>query len=287
MFFALLYANRDKYSSNVLLSSNIKKLINVIKNIRLRNIFWKWKKWRNYPWEIFHKEYISYSRLKLYKTCPRKFELVYLYRFEDKSGQAAEQGKLIHKIIQLYTENNIKSFSTMLRNKSSMEELLSYYEKAKSSSNITYHIYLDEVSNCLKNFIRVNTYENKKVQETEYECSSKIGDYNLKCIIDRIDAGNEVIDYKTGNPRYVQNRQLNTYAYSLCNGNWDEYYLSFQFLKDGEVKRWRYTKALHNSIEKWILETVHEIENTRIFKKRTSRLCDYCSVKKHCEKVQF
>lgn len=241
--------------------------------------------WKIGPEDVLKKEYISFSRIKTFKTCPRMFELIYLYGFEDKSGRAAQVGSLVHKIVHLYTVHHKGRLSDQLRNNGAVEELLNFYDQAVSSTDLTYRIPKSELRPYLSNFVILNRKDNFQVQVTEHECDSTIGDYKLKCIIDRIDAGQTIIDYKTGNPQNAVNHQLNVYAYALSNGKWTPFQVVFQFLKSGKVRDWKYTAQLHRAAEEWLLEGIQEIENAKVFRRNTSRLCDYCGVSEHCYRV--
>ncbi len=213
------------------------------------------------------------------------FELIYLYGFEERSGRAAQVGSLVHKIVHLYTVHHKSQLSDQLKSVTAAEELLKFCDQAASTIHLTYHIPKTELEPYLRNFVILNRRSNFQVQLTEHECDSIICDYKLKCIIDRIDAGQIIIDYKTGNPQNAVNHQLNVYAYALCGGKWTPLQMVFQFLKTGEARDWKYTPQLHRTAEEWLLEGIHEIESAKVFRRNTSRLCDYCGVSEHCYRV--
>ena len=260
-------------------TSHIELNLSVSKGLSKKEI------WKIRPEDVFKKEYVSFTRIKTFKTCPRMFELIYLYRFEDKSGRAAQVGTLVHKIVHLYTLHHKGRLSDQIRNSNAVDELLIFYDEAVSATNLTYRIPKSELRPYLTNFVVLNRKNKFQVQVAEHECDSMIGDYKLKCIIDRIDAGHRIIDYKTGNPRYAVNYQLNVYAYALCKGVWNQYQVAFQFLKTGKIRVWNYEVQLHYAIEKWLLQGIQEIENTKVFRRNKSRLCDYCGVSEHCYRV--
>ena len=242
----------------------------------------KKERWKNRPDDIFKKEYVSFTRLKTFKTCPRMFELIYLYGFEDKSGRAAQVGNLVHKMVHLYTAHHKNRMSDELRNLRAAEKVLEFYHQAVSSTELTYRIPKSELEPLIRNFVFLNRKDNFQVQSTEHECDSVIAGYKLKCIIDRIDEGPTLIDYKTGNPGNVVDNQLNVYAYAVSNGRWAPSQLVFQFLKTREVRDWKYTTELHHATEKWLLDKIREIENTTVFQRNRSQLCKYCNVSGYC-----
>lgn len=244
------------------------------------------KNWQVRPNEIFRTQYISFSRIKSFETCPKMFELIYLYGFEDKSGRSAQVGSLVHEIIHLYTLHHIGRLSEHMRRNGVVEELLYFYDQAVSSAKLTHSIPKAKIIPYLKNFVELNRTNSFNILATEHECNSTIGIYKLKCIIDRIDVGPQlsrtIIDYKTGNPLNVVNRQLDTYAYALSNGKWTPLRLRFQFLQNGDVRDREYTQQLHHEVEQRLLQKTEEIENTNVFHRNKSRLCNYCGVSDHC-----
>lgn len=51
--------------------------------------------WMIGPAEVFRKEYVSFTRVKTFEKCPRMFELVYLYGFEEAAWSARLPGVLV------------------------------------------------------------------------------------------------------------------------------------------------------------------------------------------------
>ncbi len=242
--------------------------------------------WRMRPDEVFRKEYVSFTRISAYEKCPHMFELIYLYGFKDKSGRAAQVGNLVHKIIQLHTQHYKKSLSEELRRAGIIHSLMDFYDNAVSSMNLNYRIGQSELLPYLNNYVSLNENGNAYVHDTEHECNSIVGPYNLKCIIDRIDEDHRgiiVVDYKTGDPRNVSDQQLNMYAYALSLQNEAPHTVMFQFLKTGEIRNWRYTNAVHKASEEWMLDKIKRIESTTSFRKIRSRLCSYCGVSNDCQ----
>lgn len=250
---------------------------------------WREETWKCGPEDVFHKEYVSFTRIKTFQICPRMFELVYLYGFEDKSGRPAQVGSLLHKIVELYTAHHIGHLSDRLKENGAVEDMLNFYDQAVFCTDLTYSIPKSELRPYLSNFVVLNRTASCQILATEHECDSKIGGYALKCIIDRIDEGHQttlrLIDYKTGKPQNAVNHQLNVYAYALSPDNWSPFQLQYQFLKTGKVRDWSYTAELHRRTEQWLLEGIEEIETSKTFPRNTCRLCDYCGVYQYCDRV--
>jgi len=241
------------------------------------------------PAEVFREQYVSFSRIKTFEKCPRMFELIYLYDFPDRSGRAAQVGSLVHEIIHLYSAGHMGGLSERLRAHGAIEGLLDLYDLAERHTHPTFAISAAEVRPYLENFVALNATAGFRLRAAEHECSCIIASYKLKCVVDRLDHPSQsapaIIDYKTGNPKNAVKRQLETYAYVLGAGNYSPHELVLQFLKDGTVRDWQYTRQLHDDAEEWLLQRIVEIEGTRVFHRRRSRLCDYCGVSEHCYKV--
>jgi RecB family exonuclease len=241
------------------------------------------------PQEVFRKQYVSYTRIKTFKTCPRMFELLYLYGFKDHGGRAAQVGNLVHKIVELFARDHQDSFLRQLNRRGVASELLGYYDRAVSSVDLTHVISSAELRPYLERFVNLNRDGTGRVESIEHKFDAKVGVYDLKGIVDRIDAGNgqgsRLIDYKTGKPTQARNQQLNTYAYALSGGNWKPFDLQYQFLATGEVREWRYTPGQHEKTEEWLLGKIREIEASGEFKRAKSRLCDFCGVSQQCGRV--
>ncbi len=252
---------------------------------------YKKKTWAISPDEIFQKEYVSYTRINTFKTCPRMFELIYLYKYEDVSGRAAQLGSFIHEIVRLYAEQHQDNFPAQMRTSDASIELLNLYDLAKATVELTYSIPRSEIEPYINHFINLNKENIFNVESVEYECNTTIDKYSLKCIIDRIDTRKgdnsccSIIDYKTGKPQNVKKNQLNVYAYALSNCGRTPNQLSIQFLKNGTKTSWEYTPLIHSQTEKWLLENIQKISNTQNFKRISSGLCDYCGVSEYCDMV--
>jgi RecB family exonuclease len=249
----------------------------------------KTEAWILGPTEVFKEEYVSFSRIKAFEKCPRMFELIYLYGFPDRSGRAAQVGSLVHEIVHLYSAGHRGGLSEQLRAHGAVEGLLDLYELALRRTNPTFTISAAEVRPYLENFVTLNAMDGFRLQAVEHESSCIIGGFKLKCVVDRLDAPSQsaptIIDYKTGNPKYAAKRQLETYAYVLGAAKYTPHELVFQFLKDGSAHGWPYTPQMHDNAEAWLLQRIDEIQSTKAFHRKRSRLCDYCGVSEHCYRV--
>jgi len=244
------------------------------------------------PDEVFRKEYVSFTRLNNFLMCPSMFELIYLCGIEDKSGLAAQKGKLMHKILELYKEKHGEKFSQKIKSKDALNDILSFYDDAYSLCDINDYISKKDLEFFARNYIKINRNLNSTPKNNEIVINRKMHGYNFKCVIDRIDQENKkddkvLIDYKTGQPRYVKKRQLNMYALVFSDGRYNPYKLQYQFLKTGRTKDWIYDIDTHEYTLDWMFRQIKKIENTTYFPVKPARYkstCQFCPAPEYCSR---
>jgi len=242
--------------------------------------------WLCSPEEVFTKEHVSFTRLKLFDQCPRRFELVYLMGTADPVGKPAEVGSVVHRLLELYTGANSGSASKGLRIKAgAAETILENYDSAIAAVQPRHSISRHELLPYCRSFVDLNK-GTVQVFAWEHHCEGSIGSRKLKCIVDRIDTDGEggwtIVDYKTGNPRYAVNEQLNVYGHALHDGQSRTMKLQYQFLKTGETRSWTFTPSVQRATADWLQRRVERIESARIFPQKRTPLCHYCGVSHFC-----
>jgi len=243
--------------------------------------------WIVKPEDVFKKNYISFTRLKTFNQCPRKFELIYLCGNPDISGRAAELGSIVHKMAELITGEFLGERTESIYENNSPQKLLDYFDESINEVKPKHYFSSDEVYPYLVNFLNTcSTAKKQKIVDKEVEINTFISDYPVKCIIDRVDTienNVKLIDYKTGKKQYVDKLQLQIYgtAYHQFN-NKKSLTLEYQFLKDGSIRTWDFPEASIIKTKEIVLEKAHEIENTKAFYRKKSPLCNYCAVSSLC-----
>jgi len=244
-------------------------------------------KWKVEPSRVFKDNYLSYSRLSMFDKCPRQFELIYLCGNPDVSGEAAEKGSVVHKIAELAAENYVGKPTSDIYQDHSSDSLLEYYQEAVRQVEPAHTIRPNTITSLLDNFVDSCDVDSEQViWKNETVIDTHIGGYPIKCIIDRVDEtdmGVKLIDYKTGNKRYVKNLQLEIYgtAYNEEEPG-DEIQLEYQFLKDGTAKTWPATNSTFSRTTDTITRKAREIESTTTFLRKKTPLCNYCAVAHLC-----
>lgn len=241
-------------------------------------------RWQISPEEIFKKNYVSYSRLNTFKNCNKHFELAYLCGLPDPAGSAAYHGSVVHKMLELYSKDQVISNSKQEFESLQVKEIMQYKEKAIEEEDNMYPINETDLIANIRNFISINKGRDiSDILETEQTVLNSVAGYMVKGIIDRVDSGypKTIIDYKTGKKQYVSKHQLNLYALALLNDKYEPCSLEFQFLKTGETMSWSFTQKEAERTRTWMLDTITTIESKTYFERNT-RLCNWCGVRKYC-----
>ncbi|MDY0287334.1 MAG: PD-(D/E)XK nuclease family protein [Sphaerochaeta sp.] len=241
-------------------------------------------RWLIAPEEIFKENYVSYSRLNTFKNCNKHFELAYLCGLPDPPGSAAYHGSVVHKMLELYSKDQVTSNSKQEFASLHVKEIMQYKGKAIEQEDDLYPINEIDLIAHIRNFIAINKGRDiSDILETEQTVLEPVGGYMVKGIIDRIDDGypKTIIDYKTGKKQYVSKHQLNLYALALLHDTYEPCSLEFQFLKTGETMSWSFTQKEAERTRNWMLDTIATIESKTYFARNT-RLCAWCGVRQYC-----
>ena len=243
-------------------------------------------KYRYSPSEIFKAEHISYSRIKLYIQCPRKFELIYLQGYEEEIGRAAKLGNIVHEMLREYMLRKVGYESEPIDDRS-RDQIMSSFNTAKESLSIDYLINTRDVAPYIDNFVMMNINSDiEKILYLEEEFESMIQRYKVKCVPDRIEKTNNnklrIVDYKTGKKEYVDKKQLEMYGLIMSEFEGTNIELEFQFLKTGERMRWAYSDILGRNVFTWVMNYIKEIESSNYFPQKRAVLCNYCGVSQYC-----
>lgn len=239
--------------------------------------------------ELFRSEYVSYSRLSSYETCPQKFKLTYLDKIPCPVGRAGQLGSVVHTIIAKYLED-VRSSNSLVETDTSdlYESTIPTCKELREAGELTYFLKEYEIENLLDGFAKLlPRVDSQSIVGVEVESNFEIQGYQFKTITDLIlcNANGKftIIDFKTGKPEYVDDLQIQLYAIPLFEkSSASEIELIYAFLRYGELKRLRMTcKSVTNFSDK-LIERVRRIEADKTFFPEPSFLCDFCGVREHC-----
>jgi len=250
----------------------------------------------------------SYSKIQTFESCPQKFKINYIDKIR-KPNESIEafMGKRVHEVLDwLYKErigeNNFISLDILLNKYDELwvekwhENIYSanlprmYKVKTKSKNEV----YQNGIK-CLVNYYnRYKPQFNLNTISTEFECSTKIKDFNFFGIIDRVDKYDdgiyEIYDYKTGKKVMSQTEANNNLQLAIYQFAIQEKYLDYQtinlnwyFLRANKIITVSHTKEKLKKIKKKIIKRVLEINTEKKFKAKESILCEWCYLWDECE----
>jgi len=241
----------------------------------------------------------SFSRLNLFKNCPKAYEFKYVLKKEEAFSTIEQHlGKCIHKTLE-YAYNEINDRGTP-----SKKSIMKKYNLAWNASNL-------KAIKIVKSNLSANNYKSEGVSmlnlfydhilsndksETvelekyfEIELDSSIG---FRGIIDRISwSSNKVLritDFKTGkrvgNP--ATDKQLQFYSlwvFDTFKENKIE--VCFEDLRNVKTKTAKISRAQILQIEKNLIKDIKRVGAERNFKPKPSILCNWCGYNQICNDV--
>lgn len=220
----------------------------------------------------------SFSKISTFQSCPMKFKFTYIDKIKiEDDNKALKKGSEIHSFLETFDYDKTPDYKT------------------------------SEHSNIIDNFVNSNLgkeiFSHKSQNELGIAFDDNLEPYILddfpqdktmifKGFIDRVNRTKdsiELIDFKTGKYKEIQYQdftQLSLYA------------LWFHKKFNIDKIRIRYVYVEHNIendltitnfdlIENNLINQINEIENSDIFLKKPTKLCNWCKFKDYCEKSCF
>jgi len=252
------------------------------------------------------RNYLSYSQINTFLNCPHKYQLIYIDKVKSNSESIESyMGKVVHEVLEwLYNQRKDYYIWDLLEdkykniwNKKWHSEI--YIAPIRKQYNKDYFMKLG--LECLRNYYKNNSGPNISTQYligNELIINAKIGKYNFKGIIDRLDENEkyvEIHDYKTGkvNTKHMMKKNMQLIIYLL--GIKDKYpnkkiALNWHFLKEkkkeGQHIRIVFEQESILAIKEKILSHVDDInlaiENNN-FPPNESFLCNWCYLWSICK----
>ncbi|WP_047980644.1 PD-(D/E)XK nuclease family protein [Ornithinibacillus contaminans] len=225
----------------------------------------------------------SYSRLKLYETCPRRFYYKYVLGIpENTSTSFLALGKAVHKAI----ESIIKGISFE-------EAIIEGYSECDFHPDVS----IEEISKLVK-----NASATKNMGETEIyfrlPLSNSPNAPEIQGYIDLV-KGNRLEDWKTNWKMYDvnDNHQIGLYAWALHQlKGYDLIEGSLSFLRYKKESKYFFSEVDMENAKQWALNLANEInfklQMLDIFPEKLDELfpdipsssCEYCPFVLRCYK---
>ena len=246
----------------------------------------------------------SYSQISTFKNCPQQYKIVYIDSVrKEKESIEAFMGKRVHEVLEwLYNEENFsKPFTTFDRMCQVFDQFWIdnwhrevYIADRFRSSDFYYSI----GKRCLANYY--NLYGpsfNQSVKATELDLRFKIGKYNFRGIIDRLDNpehGKWVVhDYKTSKRARTERQAMNDIQLALYQiaieqeyGEVDEISLRWHFLRLGTEVIVNHKTEQLDKLQTKLVKMVEKINyaknNPNNFLPKESMLCNWCYLWEEC-----
>jgi CRISPR/Cas system-associated exonuclease Cas4 (RecB family) len=202
----------------------------------------------------------SYSTIKLYEQCPRKFKFSKIDRLPDSSGEAANRGKLIHAEIETLLKGGLPMFSDEI---AYLEDKLTRWVKLKAASEMTIAIDHDW---------KLVAYSDPTAM--------------FRGVIDLyLEDGPEatIIDFKTGKHRDYSD-QVSVYAAVVmaCKPHIEYVKTSIEFIDLAKTDNYKLiTRSDLRVLQLELKNRIQALEKDKIHAANPSYLCNYCNYRKN------
>jgi putative RecB family exonuclease len=241
--------------------------------------------------ELFRSTHLSHSKLQTYVNCPRRFKLEYLDGCDSESSREIQLGSVVHALLADFLgQLQGKSQVVVPRLESLMPLLPGVCRTLRDEGELKESFSEREVSPLLIGFIKaMPRIDGRAIVHVEAKKRTRLGSLVLLSILDlvlRNERGEvHIIDFKTGNPKYVKEEQLQTYSLPILGSpqhDGSPVKLSYLFLRDGTVRSFQMQREECDAVVSRIMAIVRAIEADRKFEPKVNRLCDWCGVRRFC-----
>lgn len=240
----------------------------------------------------FTLDYVNYSRISTYKTCPLQFKYSYVLNIPKQPSYILAFGNSIHNTLRDFHTENIFNHNV------SYERMLELYKNNWDDSG-----YLDarhrkqrfaSGEKLLKAYYDKEKDHDKNIIEIEKNISFKLAGVKSSGRIDRIDRldGNkvEIIDYKTGKLKEQKDvdKDLQTSIYALAvreTLGYEPEVLTLYFVEEGQrVSSHKTLEQIKEQVGK--AEEVVEVMRSGDFTPTPGKHCEWCDYKNLCPFAQ-
>ena len=201
----------------------------------------------------------SYSAVKMHEQCARKYKFVKIDKLQDKSGEAANRGKIIHEEIEAILKGGLPMLSEDI---AYLDDKLANWLKLKAASEMT---------------IAVDKEWNPVLYNDPIAMFRGVIDLYLE-------NGPEatIIDFKTGKHRDYSD-QVSVYAALVmsCKPHIEYVKTAIEFLDLAKTDEYKLiTRADLPRLQVQLKHRLENVEKDKIFSPNPSFLCNYCNFSK-------
>ena len=236
--------------------------------------------------------YLSFSQIETFQTCPFQYRLRYLQRIPVPQAAAASFGETIHKTLRDFYEgvkegkkltkaDLLKLFNTNWSSEGYSSK--AHEEKAKKRGEKMLSLFFKQLDS------KIVPVDLEKPFIIKVSHKLRLGGK-----IDRVDQKGkilEIIDYKTGKvldqKEVDKSLQMTAYALAVTDPGIygkkpEEIILSFYFLETGEKKSTKRTKEQLEKAKADFVKKAKEVEKSS-FEAKSGPWCDFCEFKLLCD----
>ena len=258
------------------------------------------------------KKHLSYSQINTFNNCPQKYKIIYIDKIKNNyESIEGFLGKVVHETLEwIYKEkldyyiwDNIEDKYIEIWNNRWHNKIFLATMKMQYSKEYFKRLGLEYLRNYYKNNGGPHIKHNS-VSGIEVPVEVKIGPYNFKGIVDRIDIEDNCInihDYKTGKPKtekqLLTDFQLVIYLLALkenMNDISNRIILNWHFLKEKSKEKQhiiiKHSEDEISNLKQSIIKQVQKIEKAiakNDFSPKPSFLCHWCYYWKECEEKKI
>jgi DNA helicase-2/ATP-dependent DNA helicase PcrA len=246
----------------------------------------------------------SFTQLTAYEKCPYQYKFAHVLKVKVKGSGEASFGKTIHNVLYKFgllwakPVNQTDLFGGQTLKKPEYKDLLEMYQKewidewyeSKAEKERFRKAGLDILKNFWEDLQKTNIFVKDGQAFLEKDFKIRIGEYDIKGKIDRIDQnedGIEIIDYKTGASKEdldaSKKQQLMIYKYA-CQKAFDmtANKLTIYYVKDNQRVSYNPKDKELNSLPEDIISMIDKIK-TKDFSPCPGYHCQFCDYRYICE----
>lgn len=201
----------------------------------------------------------SYSAVKMHEQCARKYKFIKIDKLQDKSGDAANRGKMIHEEIEAILKGGLLMLSSDIVY---LDDKITNWLKLKAASEMTIAV-------------------DKDWNPVLYNDPNAM----FRGVIDLyLENGPEatIIDFKTGKHRDYSD-QVSVYAALVmsCKPEIEYVKTAIEFLDLAKTDEYKLiTRADLPTLQVQLRRRLNTVEKDKIFAPNPSFLCNYCAFSK-------
>lgn len=234
----------------------------------------------------------SFSKIDLYRQCPRAYYYRYHKKIKGRPSRALLIGRTVHEAIAEYDRHLQQT--GLDTDVTKVEEITNQVIQKNPELEPDAASEVAEIMDRMATSHRLNPNAQQTWIEKEIHLPIPDTDHTLIAYIDRVELGDgraKVIDYKTdwrirGATEVAKDPQLHTYAWLIKElTGIPEITAALEFVRYAAVIETQISLEKAEAEIERMKGTIQQIEQDKEFKPRPGSRCEYCEYLDHCEGV--